>query len=159
MTEADEGEVLRRLAGSWKGVGSADFPSIGHYDYSEELRLEWDSARSGLVYDQRAVLADGSPSHRELGFIRLMDDGQVQLTNSQNNGRCEALRGELTVSPTQIIMQLASVEFANDPRMLASTRTLRLEGDTLSYEMGMQTTTVESSTPLPHLTATLRRRG
>jgi hypothetical protein len=43
----------------------------------------------------------------------------------------------------------------NDPRMVSSARRLELDGDTLRYEMEMQTIAVEGLTS--HLRAELRR--
>jgi len=43
----------------------------------------------------------------------------------------------------------------NDPRMVVSVRTFELEGDSLRYEMEMQTTAVERS--MSHLKMELRR--
>jgi hypothetical protein len=43
----------------------------------------------------------------------------------------------------------------NDPRIVSTTRTFELEGDTLRYDMEMHTTKVEQLTP--HLRTTLQR--
>jgi hypothetical protein len=48
-----------------------------------------------------------------------------------------------------------SKSITEDPRMISSTRTFELEGDTLRYEMGMHTTKVEGLTP--HLKIALQR--
>lgn len=53
---------LELLAGEWHGRGVAEFPTIERVEYTEVLRLEWDAGREVFVYEQRADLADGSPS-------------------------------------------------------------------------------------------------
>ncbi len=56
---------------------------------------------------------------------------------------------------TMIRIHFVSKELTNDPRMVSSARTFELEGDTLRYEMEMQTTTVDQSAK--HLEIALQR--
>jgi hypothetical protein len=52
-------------------------------------------------------------------------------------------------------IHFVSKTLSNDPRMVSSARTFELEGDILRYEMEMQTTKVNQSTP--HLKISLQR--
>jgi len=52
-------------------------------------------------------------------------------------------------------IHFVSKTLSNDPRMISSARTFELEGDTLRYDMEMQTTKVNQSTP--HLKISLQR--
>ena len=124
---------LRFLVGEWRGRGVADFPTIDRVDYTEELRIEWDPGREVLCYEQLAILSDGSPSHRESGFIRGLPGGAVELWNAQNNGRTEVLLGssEWDESAQELRVDLRSVVFGNDPRMLESRRMLTVNAERL----------------------------
>ncbi|HEU4746817.1 MAG TPA: heme-binding beta-barrel domain-containing protein, partial [Anaerolineales bacterium] len=52
-------------------------------------------------------------------------------------------------------IHFVSKSITDDPRMISSTRTFELVGNTLRYEMTMHTTKVEQLTP--HLKMTLHR--
>jgi len=145
------------LVGEWRGRGVADFPTIDRAEYDEDLRIEWDEGRGVFCYDQRATLANGSPSHRELGFISILDDGGVRLWNTQNNGRTEVLSGSSSWDPDQaeLRIDLSSVEFGNDPRMLESHRILTVREGSLAYQLAMSTTTTAEPDRLVHLACEL----
>ena len=70
-------------------------------------------------------------------------------------GRSEVLVGSIETVNGVIQIHFVSKTITNDPRMVSSTRTLGLEGDTLRYEMAMHTTKVDQLTP--HLIITLQR--
>jgi len=77
------------------------------------------------------------------------------LVNAQSGGRGEVLVGMIETIDTMIRIHFVSKELTNDPRMVSSARTFELEGDTLRYEMEMQTTTVDQSAK--HLEIALQR--
>lgn len=147
------------LAGRWRGRGISDFPTIDRVEYVDELDIEWDAGRQVFCYEQRAVLADGSPSHRECGFIRILEDGHVEWWNAQKNGRTEVLTGSgsWNESSQELELDLRSTEFGNDPRMLASRRRLKVTAESLRYELSMVTTTTPEPDLLPHLRSGLTR--
>jgi len=150
---------LHLLVGEWRGRGVADFPTIDRVDYAEDLRFEWDADREVLFYEQRAVLSDGTPSHRESGFLRVIPGGQVELWNVQDNGRTEVLRGSSSwdESAREFLVDLRGVEFGNDPRMLESRRLMTTSSERLTYDMSMATTTTPVADHLPHLRSELTR--
>jgi len=65
------------------------------------------------------------------------------------------LIGKIETQDTLVRIHFVSKTITNDSRMISSTRTLELEGDTLRYEMEMQTTKVNQSTQ--HLKIALQR--
>ena len=158
-TQARTDSLIHLFVGEWRGRGIGDFPSIERVEYTEELTVAWDSGREVLCYDQRAVLADGTPSHREVGFIRLLDGEELEMWNAQSGGRTEVLQGrcEWNDSADELVIDVHSVAFGNDARMLKARRQLRVSSDRLRYEVFMSTTTVPESDLLPHLTAELAR--
>ena len=151
---------LRLFLGEWSGIGHGEFPTIEPFDYLETLSFATDG-RPLLHYEQktnrrRAGEADYVPSHWESGFIRLLPDGRIELTCAQNGGRLERLTGSIEESMTGLILSLKSTDFLNDARMLETSRTMTVDGDTLHYTQTMHTTAVPG--PTQHLEATLRRK-
>ena len=152
-------DVLQFLLGEWSGSGKGEFPTIEPFEYLETISFSSDG-RPFLHYDQktrqrRAGQAEYVPSHWESGFIRLLPDGQVEVTCAQNGGRLEMLRGSLEETGTGLILRLQSTAFLNDPRMLETSRMITLEGDTLHYTQTMHTTAVLGATH--HIEARLNR--
>jgi hypothetical protein len=78
----------------------------------------------------------------------------LELVSAQI-GRAEVLTGTIETSDSLIRIHFESKTIMNDPRMVSSARTFELEGHTLRYEMEMQTTKVNQSTP--HLKIALQR--
>ena len=152
-------EILRLLVGEWSGSGRGEFPTIEPFEYLETLRFASDD-RPFLHYEQKTRRrntgqAEYVSSHWESGFIRLLPDGQVELINAQSGGRLESLTGSLEQTATGLILRLRSAAILNDPRMLASSRTITLEGDTLHYTLNMGTTAVPQQEF--HVEAALKR--
>ena len=150
---------MDRLAGTWKGEGRGQFPGVTSFDYRETLVCTRRDEKT-LAYEQRAQKHyDGATeyleSHWENGFISLLDNGDLQLVNIQIGGRNEVLIGTIESVDHIFRIHFVSKILNNDPRMLSSARTFELEGDTLRYEMEMQTTKVGQSTS--HLKITLQR--
>jgi hypothetical protein len=85
-----------------------------------------------------------------------MENGELEMVNAQSGGRAEVLVGGVETHGSSIQARFATKQVVNDPRVLCTARTFTLEGDTLRYEMEMQTTKV--GRPTSHLRATLHRR-
>ena len=150
--------VLDCLEGTWKGEGRGQFPGVTSFSYREALTFTRRDEKT-LAYEQRTQkLYDGQidwlPSHWESGFIRVLESGEMELTSAQI-GRTEVLSGSIETVDATSRIHFMSKTITNDPRMISSSRTFELEGDTLRYEMEMQTTKVNQSTS--HLKITLQR--
>lgn len=153
-------ERLEPLLGIWKGEGRGHYPTIDSFRYREWLRFESDASREVIHYEQRTVLIpEEEPSHWESGFLLALEDGTIQLSNSQNGGRVEVLRGKAAVDSTRgaLELRLESVELANDPRLVRTGRIWTLHGDRLSYTVSMETHTTETPLLQEHLSAELHR--
>jgi len=94
-------------------------------------------------------------SQWENGFISILENVDLQLGNIQIGGRSEILVGTIESLDAMLRINFVSKTLSNDPRMISSARTFELEGDTLRYDMEMQTTKVNQSTP--HLKIVLQR--
>jgi hypothetical protein len=152
-------QVLDRLEGTWHGMGRGQFPGVTSFAYRETLLFTRRDQKT-LAYEQRTQkLYDGQTewleSHWENGFISILDNGDLQLANIQVGGRNEVLVGKVESPGDVFRIHFVSEALNNDPRMISSRRMLELDGDTLRYEMEMQTTKVDRSTS--HLKIALQR--
>jgi len=146
------------LAGTWKGEGHGGYPTVTSFDYRETFTCTRRDERT-LAYEQRAQKRyDGQTewleSHWENGFIRILESGELELTSAQI-GRVEVLTGKVKIQGNIAHLHFVSKTIANDPRLVSSARKFELDGDTLRYEMEMQTTAPERS--MQHLKITLQR--
>jgi hypothetical protein len=141
------------------GEGRGGFPGVTSFRYRETLGFTRRDAKT-LAYEQRTQkLYDGQieylQSHWENGFISILENDDLQLVNIQIGGRNEILIGKIESRDGIFRIHFVSRTLNNDPRMISSARTFELEGDILRYEMEMQTTKVNQSTP--HLKIALQR--
>jgi hypothetical protein len=133
-------------------------PGVTKFIYREILTFTRPD-ENFLTYEQKTQkLYDGQteylPSHAETGSIRILENGELELVSTQK-GRNEVLIGSIQPIDAILRIHFVSKSITNDPRMISSTRTFELEGDTLRYEMGMHTTKVEQLTS--HLRISLQR--
>lgn len=154
----DIGRLFTFLEGIWTGGGRGGYPTVQSFDYRETLTFTRRDEKT-LVYDQRTQKrydgqTDWLVSHWESGFLRVLENGELELTSAQI-GRTEVLMGTVISLDSIIRIHFVSKTITNDPRMICTERIFELEGDALHYEMQMQTTQVDRLTP--HLKATLQR--
>ncbi|MEO8512488.1 MAG: FABP family protein [Ignavibacteria bacterium] len=151
---------LMFLEGKWSGQGVAEYPTINNCEYSEQLIFEYDKSKNVIFYIQRTKFLEATKSadtlHLESGFMKLNDEGSIELSNSQNNGRVEVLTlKEITIDGGETKVLFTSKLFGNDPRMVRTEREYILHGDSLSYVMKMAT--VNNNSLKTHLKAELKR--
>lgn len=151
-------QVLDLLEGTWKGDGRGYFPGVTSFDTYITLLFTRRDQKT-LAYEQRAQKRyDGQTewleSHWESGFIRSFENDELELTSAQI-GRVEVLLGSIESIDAMFLIHFVSKTITNDPRTISSARTFELECDTLRYDMEMQTTKVDRSTP--HLKIVLQR--
>jgi hypothetical protein len=152
-------QVFDLLEGTWAGEGRGQYPTITSFDYRETLAFTRRDEKT-LAYEQRTQKQmDGQSewlvSHWESGFIRVLEGGELELVNAQSGGRSEVLTGTVEMSGSTFTINFLSRTITNDPRMVSSARRFELEGDTLRYEMNMQTTKTSQLTS--HLKIELKR--
>jgi len=150
--------IFTLLEGTWTGEGHGGYPTVTSFDYRETLTFTRRDEKS-LAYEQKTQKRyDGQTewlvSHWEFGFIRILDNGELEM-NSAQVGRVEVLTGKVETEENITRIHFVSKTIENDPRMVSSARRFELDGDTLRYEMEMQTTVVEQMTQ--HLKIELHR--
>src|SRR5688572_760749 len=158
LKQLSSDQLFPLLEGIWKGEGRGQFPTVNSFDYRETLTYTRRDEKT-LAYEQRSQKRyDGQSewleSHWENGFIRILENGELELTSAQI-GRTEVLTGSVDSIDDLLRIHFVSKTITNDPRMISSARTFELEGDTLRYEMEMHTTAVDRSTK--HLKVALQR--
>ena len=151
-------QVLDLLEGTWQGEGRGYFPGVTSFDTRVTLIFTRRDQKT-LAYEQRAQKRyDGQTewleSHWESGFIRSIENNELELTSAQI-GRVEVLLGSIESVEAMSRIHFVSKTIMNDPRMVSSARTFELNNDRLRYEMEMRTTKVNESTP--HLKIALQR--
>jgi len=138
---------LSALVGTWKGEGNGRFPTIPSFNYLEESVFTSNDCEPIIHFEQKTWVkstddTNGNPLHWESGFIRALEDGSVEISNAQNGGRVEVLRGaidETAYLEGILLLKLESVLFGNDPRLIQTTRRYELQRDTLVYSIEMAT--------------------
>jgi hypothetical protein len=149
---------LAPLLGTWKGRGAGSFPTIDAFEYEETLSFTLDEDYPHIHYEQRTRLSNGDAGHWEMGFLRWPEDDQLELSNAQDSGRVEVLRGRLLVLPMEgLELIFDSVVLGHDPRLLSARRVFELRGNQLRYVMHMATNTTDEARTLQHLEAQLER--
>lgn len=150
-----------QLTGSWRGTGTATFPTIETVRYAETLTFQVIAGDPCVHYEQRTRILTpenrrDDPLHWESGFLEALKDGDIRWLNSQNSGRVEVLRGVAEVDAGGgLVLTVESLGIHNDERMLTSGRRVEVTGDRLAYRHWMATTAVDTATP--HLEAILQR--
>lgn len=154
-------DALVVLSGCWKGRGQGGYPTIASFEFVEETSFTFAPEYPMVRYEQRTyLLPDRKPSHWELGFIRPTEGEWVELSNAQDGGRIEVLRGRARLLASGgVRFALKSRCLENDSRLLATERIITVVGDALHYDKYMTTTTTTKPSRRKHLEADLRREA
>jgi hypothetical protein len=144
---------LAFLIGTWHGDGHGNYPSIDPFVYSEQVVFGTIPGKPFLTYSQRTKGADGRPLHTESGYIRPVVGGVAELVLAQPSGVTEIHAGP--VRGTSIEFETHDVGLSPTAKDIrAVRRSIRVEGDTLSYVLDMAAVGHDLQF---HLEATLQR--
>ncbi len=158
MAELNPGiTILAPLLGTWAGRGFGDYPTIDDFGYLEEITFGH-VGKPFLSYTQRTRSEDGAPMHAEAGYLRVPSPGHAELVLAQPSGVTEIDEGTVTDDGGVLRIDLASRSVgltSTAKEVLSVTRSIRVEGDELTYTLRMGAV----GHPLQHhLTATLHRQ-
>lgn len=146
---------LQILLGTWTGEGHGRYPTIPPFDYGEEVRF-WHVGKPHLLYAQRTWnLATGMPMHTEMGYFRPHSGGRIEIVLAHPTGIAEIEEGTLDGGVIET-RTMYCVETTSAKEVTALARRIRVDGDTLAYELEMAAV---GQPLLPHLSATLKRTG
>lgn len=144
---------LAALAGTWRGEGQGEYPTIADFAYSEELVIQPVPDRP--LAHWRSTTRDatsGEPRHAESGFLRATPAGP-ELVVAHGFGVVEVGAGRLTEGA----LTLRSTGLLGSPsakRVEEVERRYELDGDTIRYTIAMAAVGVGLT---HHLRAELRR--
>jgi hypothetical protein len=129
-------EPLIGFAGTWRGEGEGEYPTIDAFSYGEEVRF-WHVGKPHLLYAQRTwILTDDRPSHSEMGYWRPLPDGRLEVTLSQPTGHVEIGAG--TFADDVVEFETTSVlKTPTAKDVTALRRRFALDGDALAYDVWM----------------------
>jgi len=145
---------LEILIGTWRGTGHGSYPTIDDFDYTEEVLFIPGPGKPFVSYVQKtADVNTGEPLHSELGYLRAVGPGRVEMVIAQPTGVVEVHTGSIDgqhlhlrsgiVDTTPTAKEVTEVE-----------RHFEIDGHTLRYRLGMAAIGHELTT---HLTAELQR--
>ena len=144
---------LAPLAGTWRGSGAGEYPTISPFSYTEELNIAPVPGRP-LAHWRSTTrdAATGEPRHAESGFLRAVPDG-VELVVAHGFGIVETTSGSFDGG----VLALSSdglLGTASAKQVDQVERRYELDGDTIRYTIAMAAVGVVLS---HHLRAELRR--
>ncbi len=145
------------LLGTWAGNGKGDYPTIGAFDYGQELIFAHDG-RPFLHYFARAWIVDEAGEKvregaLETGFLRCRPEGRVELLLTHPTGFAEIYYGtadgaKLQLTTDAVVRSESAKEYVGGTRLYGS-----VEGDLLyAYDMAAMGQALQ-----PHLWARLQR--
>ncbi|MGI9018331.1 MAG: FABP family protein [Euzebya sp.] len=146
--------ALDFLVGRWTGQGHGAYPSIGDFEYQEEVQVIA-LPKPVLAYTQRTQrVPGGQPLHAEAGYFRL-PMGIPELVIAQPTGVVEVHTGTLTGTRLVLTSQaVATTPSAAIHGIQQVQRIVEVEDDTMRYQLSMAAV----GHPLQvHLTAELHR--
>jgi THAP4-like, heme-binding beta-barrel domain len=151
--------ALSALLGAWAGDGAGEYPTIDGFAYHEEVTFGH-VGKPFLAYGQRTrALDDGRPLHAETGYLRVPSPGRLELVLAHPTGITEVEEGTLAGDHGALVIELATSGVARTSTakdVAALERSIRVEGDRLTYEVRM------AAVGLPlqhHLSAVLVRQA
>jgi THAP4-like, heme-binding beta-barrel domain len=150
-------EALACLLGSWSGEGEGHYPTIEPFAYREEISFGH-NGKPFLAYRQATVRLDtGLPAHAEMGYLRGVGDGRLELVLAHPTGVAEVAEGTVEVTDDGVVVRLRSTTVAGtttakDVRSIE--RSLTVAGDVLRYDLAMGAVDQPHQ---PHLHAELHR--
>jgi len=150
-------EPLAFLLGTWRGEGTASFPTMDQdVRYGERIVFEHVGEPFLLYVQESWVDEDGSPLHFERGAVRPAGDGGLELVLAHPvQAVTEVSHGRLDGTSFDLRTEDGSIRRARtgDP-VAAVVRRYRVWGNVMTYEVDMATDEVG---PTLHLVGELRR--
>ncbi|MEX0663767.1 MAG: FABP family protein [Acidimicrobiia bacterium] len=151
-------DALAWLVGRWEGEGRGAYPNCADFTYRDEITFTHPRPENPvLAFSEHTwLLADGSPSHEEAGYLRATEDGRIELVVAHPLGVVEVHDGAITGHRIELVSLAVACAPTAEP-VTQMRRTLeQRDDDTLWYQLDM----AANDQPLVfHCEATLHRAG
>lgn len=131
---------LADLVGTWVGEGEGEYPTITSFRYREEV-VFGHVGKPFLTYRQSTVnQGTGEPAHSEVGYLRAVGDGRVELVLAHPTGVAELAEGTIEVLDEGVRLHLRSTGVshtttAKEVRRIE--RRIEVAGPVLRYDVAM----------------------
>jgi nitrobindin-like protein len=150
-------EPIAFLLGTWRGEGHGGYPGMTAFRYGEEMRV-WHAGKPYLAFEQRTWQQDdaGVPGrllHGESGYLRCLDDAQMELVVAMAPGHVEVSTGRVEGARVTL-KSIGVLDAPSAAGVAAVNRTWWLDGELLRYDVEMSALDEPMSW---HLSAELRR--
>jgi hypothetical protein len=148
-----EDHPFASLAGTWRGRGQGEYPTISDFAYNEEFTITPVPGRPVAFWRSATRdAATGEPKHGESGYLRSTSAG-IELVLAHTFGVVEATAGtfdggSLTLSSTGLLGTASAKQIDHVDRRY------EFDGDALHYTIAMAAVGVSLT---HHLAADLRR--
>ncbi len=148
---------LLPYVGVWRGTGKGGYPTIGDFDYAQEVRFSHDG-RPFLAYESRAWIIDDDgkpvrPAMREVGWWRPQPDDSLEVLLTNPTGIAEIYVGTIDGMKVEMSTDLVA-RTATAKDVSANHRLYGIVEGALLYAVDMAAV----GHPLtPHLSARLER--
>ena len=141
------------LAGTWRGAGRGEYPTITDFEYTEEFTIAPVPGRPVAFW--RSATKDatsGEPKHGESGYLRATPEG-IELVIAHTFGVLEATAGTLD-DGVVALRSTAVVGTASAKQIDHVERRYEFNGNSLQYTIAMAAVGVSLT---HHLSAELQR--
>lgn len=134
---ADVDAVLAALVGTWQGRGQGHYPTIADFGYVEDLQVDAVPRRPFVRWSQRTTdAASGEPRHAEVGFLRHVGEGRVELLLAHPFGIAEVAEGTLDGGVLDLRTTTLGIAATAKP-VRALRRRYVVTDDVLTYDVWM----------------------
>lgn len=144
---------LSLLLGSWRGSGHGEYPTIRSFDYLDAWEFTHTN-KAFIQFSEQTWSGDGYPLHVEMGYLRCVRPGVVEIIGSLPTGQAERGKGTVGLAPLQIETDSTVQNTETAKPVDRIVRRFEVDGDDLHYRMEMAA--VGQGLTL-HLTSHLRR--
>ncbi|MBM45913.1 MAG: fatty acid-binding-like protein [Acidimicrobiaceae bacterium] len=133
-------QPLSVIIGEWHGSGAGQYPGIAEFEYQEQIIVSH-VGKPFLTYSQKTKnSSDGQPLHSEQGFLRIIDDKNLEMVVAQPTGIVEVHSGFYASNPNSCVMDLHSTHVAvtaTAKPVEQVHRLLRIADDTMTYDLSI----------------------
>ena len=133
-------QPLYALIGEWHGSGTGHYPGIAQFEYEEQIVISH-VGKPFLTYSQKTKNpSDDQPMHSEQGYLRIVDDKNLEMVISQPTGIVEVHSGFYASNADACVIDLQSTQVAATATAKSVEqvhRLLRIADDTMTYDLSM----------------------